>query len=297
MTVDEALSHYEADMRAPKDGSAPARPESIRNKHKRLGKFLEDQGERDVRQITNADVETSAATFAHLASRTQVNRKAELQSVLNYAESILPDFENTVCNIRQKKRRGAAPAEILTPTVVEAMLRHLEKNHPPRYAVTFALMNFAGIRPAELTRPDNPLTWENIRLDEGKIYVHAYTAKTGDWREIPIFDNLLEWLKRYPAKGRISPSDSRFRNARSEALKKTDLKNWPHDGARHSFGTYAGELHGLHKAAGWMGHNGGLSVFNAHYKGLAKPEAAKAFFSINPTPTKTGKVISISKAG
>ncbi|MDF3128724.1 tyrosine-type recombinase/integrase [Kiritimatiellaeota bacterium B1221] len=291
LTVEECLTRYETEMKTPSDGGTPARPESIRNKRKRLTAFLTLHGERDVREITQADIDTWAKSFAHLAPRTQVNRKAELQSVLNFAEGILPEFKNTVCTIKQKKKKGGSPAEILTPEIVEIMLRKLEEKYPPRYAVTFALMNFAGIRPAELTRPDNPLTWESIRLDKGKIYVHAHTAKTGDWRDVPIFENLAAWLKRYPGKGRISPSDSRFREARSVALKAAGLDHWPHDGARHSFGTYAGELHGLHKAAGWMGHTGGLSVFQAHYKGRATPEQAKAFFNIKPTPAKSGTVI------
>lgn len=301
LTLEQALSLYEADMRNPKDGGDPARPASINNKRKRLKGFLELHGGKDVRSITDKDVEAWAEGFSHLAMKTQINRKAELQSVLNFVEreELVPAFENTVCKIKQRKKKGGGKAEILSPEVAKAMLHKLEEDYPSRYAVTFALMCFAGIRPQELIPEEgkgNPLTWENIRLDEGKIHVQPETDKTGDYREIPISDNLREWLVRYQGEGRIAPSSSRFRKARTKARIHAKLESWPSDGARHSYATYGGEIHGLHMVAGWMGHVGGLAMLKRHYQGRTTAEQAEEFFGILPAPKEQGKVIQMSVA-
>jgi hypothetical protein len=76
-------------------------------------------------------------------------------------------------------------------------------------------------------------------------------------------------------------------------MKKARLKSWPADGARHTYATAAGELHGLHKAAGWMGHSGTLTVFQSHYRGLMNHRDAEAFFNIYPEPA-AGNMIQLS---
>ena len=294
MTFTEALNAYIAELKAPTDNGDPARPETIKSKEKRLRTFTDKHGKQSVRQITEADVKNWVDSFGDIAPRTLLNRRAELQSVFNYCEKVLPGFENKVCKVKQRRRKESqAPAAILAPTDAKKVLEYLEKNYPGRYAVTMALMMFAGIRPGELTRPDNPLTWASIRLEEGKIHIPAETAKTREPRSIPIEANLREWLKRYPDEGRIAPSDSRFREARGEAVREgAKMKGgWPSDGARHTYGTAAGELHGLHKAAGWMGHSGGLAMFKAHYEGRMTRKDAEVFFNILPYAEKAGKVI------
>jgi integrase len=299
MTFTEALAAYLEELRNPTDGGDTARPETLRSKSKRLATFAADHGKKSVRKITAADVAGWVESFGEVAPRTVLNRRAELQSVFNWCERALPDFENTVCKVKQRKKKGSgAAAAILTPKEAEAVLRHIEKNAPnPRYAVTMAIMMFAGIRPGELTRPDNPLRWENIRLDEGKINVPEFTSKTMDFRSVPIEPNLRDWLERYPGTGRIAPSDSRFRTARGEAVKAARLKGgWPPDAARHTYGTAAGEIYGLHKAAGWMGHIGGIRMFITHYQGRMTTEDAKAYFEIRPTPAKAGEVIQFKEA-
>ncbi|WFB34914.1 phage integrase N-terminal SAM-like domain-containing protein [Kiritimatiellota bacterium B12222] len=295
-TVKETHDRYIEEMQTPTDGGSPARPETIDTKKKRLRTFLKFHGEQPVSEITPEDVTAWINSFKNHAPRTVLNHRAELQSLFNFAENHLPQFENIVCKVKQRKKHETAPADILTPQQAEGVLRWLENNAPDRYALTFALMLFAGIRPLELTRPGTTFDWGCIRLDEGQILVPATTSKTRTFREVPITDNLRKWITRYPGSGRVCPAENRFRAKRLEACTKLGI-TWVPDMPRHSFGSYAGELHGLHKAAGWMGHSGGLGVFNAHYKGRSTPEQARAFFNITPTPEAGGKLIQINKAG
>jgi integrase len=197
-TFKQALAAYVEELRQPTDGGSPARPETLRSKEKRLATFTAKHGRKSVRKITEADVSAWVESFGDIAPRTVLNRRAELQSVLNWCEKNLPDFTNTVCKVKQRRKAEAAPAEILTPSQARAMLRAMEEDNPPRYALTFALMLFAGIRPLELLRTDNPLRWENIRLDEKSIFIPQTASKTRTFRTVPIFPNLAAWLERYP---------------------------------------------------------------------------------------------------
>jgi integrase len=299
LTLEEVVQAYESELKNPTDGGDAARESSIRNKRRRLGAFLEVHGAKDVRAITEADVKAWAETFEHLAPRTQLNRKVELQSVLNFAERLMPGYENTVCKLKQRRAKGAAAAAILTPKQAEDMLRYMEENKPGRYALTLALYLFAGLRPQELIPRDgksNPMQWGAIRLDRGKVHVLPEISKTGHDRQITISDNLRKWIERYPGEGRIAPEANAFDEARREAAKEAGVKRWVQDFTRHTYGTYAAELNGIHAAAESMGHVTGLSVFKRHYEGRATPQAAAAFFEIKPTPAKSGKVIQIKTA-
>jgi integrase len=295
MTFSEALAAYLEELRQPTDGGSMARPETLRSKSKRLATFAAIHGKTSVRKITEADVSAWVESFGDVAPRTVLNRRAELQSVFNWCEKALPDFTNTVCKVKQRKPSEPAPAAVLTPEQTRAMLRAMEADFPPRYAVTLALMFFAGVRPQELLRPDNPLRWENIRMEEGKVFVPQTASKTRTFRTVPITENLRAWLERYPGEGRIAPSESRFRAARTACMKKARVKAWPADGARHTYATAAGELHGLHTAAGWMGHSGTLTVFQAHYRGLMNRAQAEAFFKIQPA-APAGNVIQLRES-
>lgn len=292
LTVNQALAAYLEELRQPTDGGSPARPETLKTKSKRLHGFTAKHGTQSVREITEADVLAWIESFGDIAPRTLLNRRAELQSVFNWCGKRLPDFENTVCKVKQRRKAETAPAEILTPSQARAILRAMETDSPPRYAVTMALMLFAGIRPQELLRPDNPLRWENIRLDEGIIFIPQTASKTRTFRTVPIEPNLMQWLSRYgESTGRIAPSESRFRTARTSAMEKARMKKWPSDGARHTYATACGEIHGLHKAAGWMGHSGTLTVFQAHYRGLMPRKDAESYFTIEPINSEGAKII------
>lgn len=283
--LSELFTRYMQELETPLDGGDPARPATLATKRKRLKSFIDLYGESPVRSITEKDVKAWTETFSHLAPRSILNQKIELQAFMNWIEEDSNGgFENTLCRVKQRKKRGSgAAAAILTPEQTRAMLHHLEATKPPRYAVAFALLSFAGIRPEELFRTECPLTWDAVRLTEGVIHLQVENTKTADYRAVPIEPNLSAWLKRYAVEsGRIAPEEKKFRYARKKAMMKTDLEKWPSDACRHSYGTYAAKIHGIHKAAENMGHIGGVRMLKKHYEGRATHEAALEYFSIIP---------------
>jgi integrase len=293
ITVEKAIELHFHELENPKDGGNPARHYTVTTKRRKLDTFAKLHGKRPITSIQAEDVEAWIEGLGDVAPRTRLNHRVDLQSLFNWLEGAVLGFENTVAKVKQRKRQ-AEPAAILTPGEAKKLLRVMEDNHSGRFVATLALMLFAGIRPYELLRAEKggekPLTWENVRLEEGMIILPTTGSKTRSFRTVPISDNLREWLEAYPGEsGRIAPSEDSFQEARKLCADKAGLTNWTPDICRHSFATYAGELHGLHIAAGWMGHSGTLSTFQAHYRGLTNAKDARAFFSIKPA--KAGDVV------
>ncbi|MCC5846664.1 MAG: hypothetical protein JJU29_01110 [Verrucomicrobia bacterium] len=283
LTVGEAFERYMDHVkRRGGKKNRPARQHTLDSKRKRLGSFIELYGETNLRDITESDVQNWMESLGEVQERTRFNRKSELQSFLNGCQKFLDiDYVNDVCRVEQPGE-NEQPAAIITPQHAAGMMKWLEENKEPKFIAAMALMFFGGIRPMEILRHDNPLTWETIDFEKGEIYVPAPTSKTRTHRTIEIQNNLKAWLKRYRGEGRIGPVESSFRAARTSAYRSAGLDSWPMDAARHSFATYAGIIYGSHKAASWMGHGGTLYVFDQHYKGLGTRKDAEAFFKITP---------------
>jgi integrase len=283
--LSELYARYLKELEAPHDGGDAVRPATLATKKKRLKSFIELYGKSPVRKLTEPDVKAWTDAYSHLAPRSILNQKIELQAFLNWCqEDSKGRFENEICKVKQRKRKGSgAAAAILTPEQTRVILHDLEADKPPRYAVAFALLSFAGIRPEELFRRDCPLTWDAVRLSEKRIHIQVENSKTADYRKIDIEPNLAAWLERYGKKtGRIAPEEKKFRYARKKAMEKAGLERWPPDACRHSYATYGTEIHGIHKTAENMGHIGGVRMLKKHYEGRATHEAALEYFAIMP---------------
>jgi len=96
---------------------------------------------------------------------------------------------------------------------------------------------------------------------------------------------------------KAAPPASRAKHGKAleRALKAAVVKAVD-NGARHSFGTYYGRLHGYRGAAELMGHVGTMTIFEQHYKGDASKADAEQYFEIMPTPAKASKVIKFKVA-
>jgi len=298
LTVAEAYAQYMDHVkRRGGKKKRPARQHTLNSKKKRLGSFIEIYGDTNLRDITKGNVDDWMESLGDIQERTKFNRKSELQSFLNGCQKFLDiDYVNDVCAVDQPGANDEPPA-IITPQDAAAVMRWLEIHKEPKFVAAMALMLFGGIRPMEILRQDHPLKWKTINLEKGEIHVPAQTSKTRTHRTVEMQENLLAWLKRYhPTEGgRIGPVESSFRVARTAAYKAAGMPSWPMDAARHSFATYAGIIHGSHKAASWLGHGGTLYVFDEHYKGLGTRRDAEAFFKIMPTPA-AGKIIPFQEA-
>jgi hypothetical protein len=68
-----------------------------------------------------------------------------------------------------------------------------------------------------------------------------------------------------------------------------ELDAWPHNGLRHSFGSYHLAIHGdAVKTAGQMGHRSSDVIHN-HYKALVLKTEAEKFWNLRPTTAGDGK--------
>lgn len=292
-TVAEAVQARLADMKR-----RNLRPDSITGTTKILNRFQKSFGKKRVRGLTQGQIEGWIIN-QNGSERTKENIRNEISVLLNFCEKKLNDFRNDACKPIPKSEaeiKDAKHAEIMTPAQVQKFMELVETKHL-RHAPAFALMFFAGIRPKELTKTDNALTWEDIHLDEpneiggkGVIYIKSKTAKIRKGRKIPIMPNLFEWLNLCEEKtGKIGLAYSSTSEVRRAGMKNAKIKDWVQDYPRHSFGTNAGELYSLHKSAQWMGHVGGIKVFVEHYQGLSTQAQAQAYFEILPKAKREEK--------
>jgi integrase len=276
-------------MEAIEDGVPNCRPRSIKDYKLRLASLLEKNGNDFIPDLTSKDIKAWLVTTG-ASGRNLRNMKTTVQGLLNFAETNMPGgaknteeqgkWRNNIAVFPQAKAKEVKPAEILLVKDCETILRALEC-YNPRYALAMALGCFAGLRTTEIHEKGG-LCWEHIRFDEGIIHIPAALAKTRDFRDVKISENLKAWLKRYKQKeGRISPAAGHFSEKRAALCRDLNL-SWPHNGARHSFGTYYAKLHGYRNTSDQLGHTGGIKMLKQHYSGLCTNEEAEAYFNIRP---------------
>lgn len=285
-TVKEAIEKRLADMER-----RNLRPDSITGTRKILEMFQKDFATKQVRELTEDEI-SKWIVKQNGGERRMKNIRNELSTLFNFVEANLNEYTNIVCKpvIKSKaKIEDSKHAEIMTPKETEMFMQYLEKNYP-QYCASFALMFFAGIRPNEITRTNNPLMWEDINLDEanelggkGVIYLKSKTAKIRKGRKLPITKNLYYWLNTYKQdSGKIGKAYSGTSEVRRKAWQEVSDKEWIQDYPRHTYATCSGEVYNLHKSAQWMGHTGGIRMYVEHYQGLTTQAKAKEYFNILP---------------
>ncbi|MFA7344900.1 MAG: hypothetical protein WC003_11390 [Terrimicrobiaceae bacterium] len=193
-------------------------------------------------------------------------------------------------------------AAILTPQEAATLLSVC---HPEIFPGVVLAM-FCGLRQAEIERLD----WKAISLAQGDITIGAGVAKTNSRRVVTIPANAKAWLASYAKKeGKVWPSDltkardlwtlSRINagygpfftdyppawaaqiDPQTETTRK-DLKPWPANALRHSAISYRlAQKKNLAAIAYEAGNS--PKIIQAHYNGLATPQAARLFFDIMPT--------------
>lgn len=141
-----------------------------------------------------------------------------------------------------------------------------------------ALMLFAGIRPAEITR----LEWEDVHLDEGEVRVGEEVAKTRQTRFVRMNDNLIAWLALVSLekrKGHITPTNW---GKKIKAIRYSAGISEKRDVLRHTFASYHLAMNNdVNATRSAMGHSSNDILFR-HYRHLVKRADAVRFWGIFP---------------
>jgi len=141
------------------------------------------------------------------------------------------------------------------------------------FVPAYALLYFAGTRPAELQRLGSKRA-EFINRRTTTINIPASISKTKEKRLLTIGENPAAWLDAFP--GPIIPPNYRRGN---EQIRKHFKPT--HDEARHSFISYHVALHRSTGDAALQAGNS-EAVVKGHYLNTHPAEEGAAFFAIVP---------------
>jgi len=259
---------------------------TMRNYRSAIKMLNEEFGQVEIHGIRKADIEDWIAE-SEWEPRTRKNYIVTLTTIFNYA------IGSEYCAVNPAERVSRPiledkPPGILTPGEAEKLLA-AALDCMPEMATPIAIGLFAGLRRSEICALD----WSEIDLEARTIEVKAGKAKTRQRRIVTIQENLTEWLLKSSKKnGRVAPDVDLF----GERLKHlvngraaTDddpgrpavVKEWPHNGLRHSFGSYHfGKYKNENLTAAEMGNSPGV-VFK-HYRAVVKQPDVESYWQITP---------------
>lgn len=190
---------------------------------------------------------------------------------------------NPCANVHQPRVKRENEVVIYTPAQIRAIFDACKvyqdgiSRNCSDCVAAFAILIFAGVRPAELTR----LTWDNVSGDY--IRMGGAITKTGKTRNVHISDTLRAWLDTVPSEkreGQIIPNDWRRKSARvrkNAGIDGHDLQ----DAARHTYGSFTVALEGIDYVRATMGH-GHTATFETHYHNALTITQAREYMAILP---------------
>lgn len=239
----------------------------------RLGAFRESFG-CNVNALTPEDIRDWLLA-RKLSPRSHNNFLGTLKTFFAFAQSNgWLSKETDLLALAEKRKEKAAPVEIFTPKELGKLLCKAS----PELAPCLALAAFAGLRAEEILRLD----WTDLERRPGFVEVSAHKAKTATRRLVPITDNLTKWLARAKRTSDRMWGHSKpwfFESMRTAA--SNAKVEWKQNALRHSFISYRlAELQDVNRVALEAGNS--PSIIFKHYRELATPEQAKAWFSIIP---------------
>jgi integrase len=228
--------------------------------------------------------------------RTRNNFRNTLQTVFNFAKAkrYMPKDHDELAAVSVAKERDEE-IEIYTPRELQELLTTAEA----RFVPFIALGAFAGIRHAEIQRLD----WQDVRLANGVVEIHAGKAKTASRRTVPILPCLRAWLElnrresgpvcayksMSEAFRRIEAAVNAERAKRRTGGGAQEFK-WKHNALRHSFISYrVAQIQNVAQVALEAG-NSPQMIFK-HYRELVRPKEAEAWFNIMPAPGQVAEAL------
>ena len=233
------------------------------------GDFAGQHGQRMVSEISVDDVEAWVASDTRSAT-TRNNRLRTLSSAFAYAVVRRWCDANPASRV-ERATENKPVAGYLSVGQATALLQHADMD----LRVCVAIQLFAGLRPCEMVE----LKFESINLKRNLLVVDTEEHTTSH-RYVDIMPNLREWLLPYAARtGKVQPRgyQRRWDNLR----KQVGLyENWPHDGLRHSYGTFHfAKFQDLGKTSAQMGHST-PPITRKHYVRREAPSRAGEYWNI-----------------
>lgn len=235
-----------------------------------LRSLLAGRARTPVDQVAAVDLERWLAAHGW-APRTRRGYLADASTLFAWCirRGFLPD--NPAAAVELPRAAGRPPG-IHTPAEARAALEHALARDAGA-ARLLAVRYFAGVRTAEALR------LVETDLAGGWVRVEASKSKTRRRRLVRLEPALAAWLA---LPGELPVSEKRMR----AALAGVPVP-WPANVTRHSWVSY--RLAATGNAAGTALEAGHAeAVMFAHYRELATPEAAAAFWSIRPPGQPNG---------
>lgn len=252
----------------------------------RLERFAKKHAKRLVAEITTKDIDAWLFSLKS-ATQSRANHRRLLHNFFAYAVGRGYAEENPVARAAKVKVIRKAPG-ILSPADTAALLAASPAEIIPALAIGF----FAGLRTAEISRLD----WSHIDLKRGFIEVTAENAKSSQRRLVTITDNLKAWLTPHVrVSGPVRLSDMMHHDRVTEARKIAEIK-WPPNACRHSFASYHLAKHQDAAATALQLGHANTSVLFQHYRELARPDEAEAYFSILPNQKQPSNIVPMEEA-
>ena len=243
-----------------------------------LGSFMDSVGrDKRVGDITRKEI----ADYVYNKDVGDVTKRGiltHLSVLFNYAirEDCLAT--NPVEKITRPTVKFHKP-NILRPVDFETLLKRCLALGWNDRLVVFVLVGFCGIRTEEASR----LKWSNINLQNRIVEVPAEVAKKAQFRNNPIPQNAVEWLKVVEDKRRLGPIIGRTWKSQLRSAIISARIEYRQNAIRHSFCSYAiGAGWPLADVIAYMGHGGSPSMIHSHYRNVVSEEDGKRWFSIVP---------------
>ncbi len=268
--------------------SAGRRPEYLRVQKYVLKRLKEAFGARAAHELRPAEI-GEWLKIQTWAPRTKLNYFRDISNLYGFAIRRGYTASNPMDRLEEPKVNESGAPGILTPKQVGALLTAAEARDKGSLTSFVAIGCFAGLRTSELLK----LEWKDIDLDEDTIAVAPHVSKTREHRYVTISDNLKAWLMPHVKDGGlVRPSAWRYHF--EAARRAAGILAWPDNAMRHSFGSYHYAHHkNAALTAAELGHRSTTQTLFRHYRALAKPKDAAAFWSILPSLEAEKKVLRI----
>lgn len=208
-----------------------------------------------------------------VGARTWNNYRAAVAALCKFAKErkYLPGDWNELAGLDGiKLKRGTIT--IFTPAQMTALLSASSERLLP----ALVLGAFAGLRSEEIQR----LKWVDVKWDKGVIHLREDITKTNRVRQVPIADNLADWLAPWQESSGKVCDYVNLSVGKCNLARRLGLK-WSRNILRHSFISYrVAQTHDLARVALEAGNSPG--VIQRHYLELTSPAEAGKWFEIRP---------------